>query len=785
MPRRIVAKFLSLIKTLLKWLSFAAFLLCLSFLLAGYFFVTELSKELPDISLLDKIQYQTPLNIYSQDGLLISQYGEKRSLPVTINAVPKTLIQAFLAAEDDRFYTHVGVDFKSLLRAGYQLYTTGRKTQGGSTITMQVARNFLLSNEKTFLRKLKEILLALQIERRFSKDQILEFYLNKIYMGQRAYGVAAAAQAYYGKSLGELDLHQQAMIAGLPKAPSIYNPIANANRALERRNYVLRRMLSLHYISKIEFDQAYNHTDDSASQPVHIELDAPYVAEMVRQELTSQYGDEAYTQGLKVYTTISSRLQVKSDQSLQYALHQYDERHGYRGGIPIQAYKPLANAIGDCQLATVSAITDEGISSRLPDSSIVAIPWKNLAWLRTDIRNRIMDPIKPLLKINDSIWTRRLPDQTWGLTQIPAAEGAFVALNPNTGAILAISGGFDFQHSKFNRAIQSKRQPGSGFKPFIYTAALEHGFTPASIINDAPIVIEDPSQENDWRPENYSRKYLGPTSLRVALRESINLVSIRLLQEIGIPAAIETAMRFGFEKDQLPTTMSLALGSGYASPLSMASAYAVFANGGYLVKPYLIERIEDRSGNPIFQANPATACKQCRIDSDSTIKPAPRVISEQVHFLMNSLLRDVVQQGTATQAKQLGRSDLAGKTGTTNDQRDAWFNGFTPDIVASAWVGFDNSQSLGKGETGGKAALPMWIEFMRMALEDIPEKPLTAPEGIKQAYINPSDGLLLNPTNKAGTWEFFASETAPTTYSTPKQIESELAEEAAAAEALF
>lgn len=319
---------------------------------------------------------------------------------------------------------------------------------------------------------------------------------------------------------------------------------------------------------------------------------------------------------------------------------------------------------------------------------------------------------------------------------------------------------------------------------FIYTAALEHGFTPASIINDAPIVIEDPSQENDWRPENYSRKFLGPTSLRVALRESINLVSIRLLQEIGIPAAIETAMRFGFEKDQLPTTMSLALGSGSASPLNMASAYAVFANGGYLVKPYLIDRIDDRNGNPIFQANPATACKQCKIDSDSMVKPAPRVISEKIHFLMNSLLRDVVQQGTATQAKQLGRSDLAGKTGTTNDQRDAWFNGFTPDIVASAWVGFDNSQSLGKGETGGKAALPMWIEFMRTALEDMPEKPLTAPEGITQAYINPSDGLLLNPSNKGGIWEFFADETAPTTHSSPKQIDTEQAEEAAV-EALF
>lgn len=789
MPRRTIAKLASLIKTLLKWLLLIAILLCLSFVLAGYFFVAELNKELPDISQLDKVQYQTPLSIFSHDGLLIGRYGEKRSLPVKIDEVPKPLIHAFLAAEDDRFFKHPGVDFKGLLRAAYHLYTTGKKAQGGSTITMQVARNFLLSNEKTFLRKVKEILLALQVEQRYSKNQILEFYLNKIYMGQRAYGVAAAAQAYYGKNLDELELHQQAMIAGLPKAPSIYNPIANPGRALERRNYVLRRMLALNFISQAEFDQATSQPDNSSSQPVQVDLEAPYVAEMVRQELTNKYGEDAYSLGLKVYTTVFSKLQVKADQSLQFALHLYDERHGYRSVYPPTnktSTLPTIDTIGDCRLATVSALTNNGISAGLVDGTIVSIPWKNMTWIRPDIKAKITDSQNPFLKTNDAVWVRQLSDQTWGLTQIPAAEGAFVALNPNNGAILAISGGFDFQHSKYNRAIQSKRQPGSGFKPFIYTAALENGFTPASIINDAPIVIEDPSQENDWRPENYSRKYLGPTSLRVALRESINLVSIRLLQEIGIPAAIETAMRFGFEKEQLPPTMSLALGSGYASPLRMAAAYSVFANGGYLIKPYLIERIEDHAGTTLFQANPETVCKQCPTNDNNLAKQPRRVISEKTHFLMNSLLRDVVQQGTATQAKQLGRNDLAGKTGTTNDQRDAWFNGFTPDIVASAWVGFDNSQPLGKGETGGKAALPMWIEFMKTALEDIPEKPLTTPEGITQAYINPADGLLLNPANaKNGIWEFFSSETTPKAYSTPKSPEFQLDDEAAAGEALF
>lgn len=780
---------LSLIKTLLKWLSVICLLLSLSLALAAYFFLTELAKELPDISSLDKVQYQTPMRVYSQDGLLIAQYGEKKSLPVKFPDVPKSLVLAFLAAEDHRFYSHPGVDSKGLARAAYQLYTTGKKSQGGSTITMQVARNFLLSNEKTYLRKLKEILLALQLETRYSKEQILEFYLNKIYMGQRAYGIAAAAQAYYGKDLDALELHQQAMIAGLPKAPSSYNPFANAGRAMERRNYVLRRMLALNYINQNQFDQANNHPDDAKPQPNAIELEAPYVAEMARQELTERYGDDAYNLGLKVYTTISSRLQVTADQSLQSALHLYDERHGFRG-FPhfVSAKESLqaANEIGDCHLANVIAIAPDGISARILSGPEILIPWKNLAWIDSNFRERISNPKKPGLKANDYIWTRQMPDQSWAVTQIPGAEGAFVALNPYNGAILALSGGFDYQHSKYNRAIQSKRQPGSGFKPFIYTAALENGFTLASIINDAPIVIEDPSQENDWRPENYSRKYLGPTSLRVALRESINLVSIRLLQEIGIPTAIETAMRFGFQKDQLPPSPSLALGSGYASPLKMASAYAVFANGGFMVKPYLIERIEDRNGTIMFQANPESVCRSCSDDNQSSHQSAPRVISAKTHFLMNSLLRDVVQQGTATQAKQLGRGDLAGKTGTTNDQRDAWFNGFTPDIVASAWVGYDNSQPLGKGETGGKAALPMWIEFMRTALEDLPERPLVAPAGISQAYINPADGLLLKPENKGGIWEFFTSETVPSNYSAPKHAdESSEDENADSSEALF
>lgn len=762
-----------MIGTLFKWLFLIFFTFVISLIVAGYFFVVELSKELPDIGQLENVQYQTPLSIYSQDGLLIGQFGEKKRIPVLISEVPQQQINAFLAAEDERFYSHPGVDYKGLLRAANQFIATGKKRQGGSTITMQVARNFLLSKEKTFLRKLKEILLSLQIEQRFSKEQILELYLNKIYMGQRAYGLAAAAQVYYGKPLKELQLYQQAMIAGLPKAPSIYNPIVNPERALERRNYVLRRMLELKFIQPHEFDQAIESKDDAETQPTNIQLNAPFIAEMARQELLAKYGEDAYTLGLKVYTTVPAKLQIASDRAVQWALHEYDERHGYRG-LPHKKIKTndlsSLKSIGDCQQAVVIALSATGVSVRIANGSSVLIPWINIPWKQlATVHFQTSQTKAALINQGDIIWIRQLPDQSWSLTQIPAAEGALAAINPNSGAIIAISGGFDFYRSRYNRAIQSKRQPGSGFKPFIYTAALEKGFTPASMINDAPIVIEDPSLKNDWRPENYTRKFSGLTALRVALRKSINLVSVRLLQDVGIPYALETAMRFGFEREQLPATLSLALGSGYAPPLKMAAAYSVFANGGFLIKPYLIQRIEDHSGTMIFQANPQIACQECQTDLDASGHYAQRVISPTINFLMNSLLRDVVERGTATLAKQqLGRSDLAGKTGTTNEQRDAWFNGFTPSVAASAWLGFDNSLPLGKGETGGKAALPMWIEFMKTALDGVPEMPLVPPEGIVQAYINPNDGLLMNQNNSGGSWEYFTTETTPKTYSIPK-----------------
>lgn len=775
MPIKKAPKSGSLLKSLIKWLVFFVFAFFATFAVASYFFFVELDKELPDIEQLQNVQYQMPFSIYSQDNLLIGQFGEKRRIPLTIGKVPPQQIKAFIAAEDDRFFTHIGIDPTGLARAATQLVMTGKKRQGGSTITMQVARNFLLSNEKTYLRKLKEILLALKIERRYSKDQILELYLNKIYMGQRAYGLAAAAQTYYGKDLAELSLAQQAMIAGLPKAPSIYNPITNPERALQRRNYVLRRMLELKHIDENSYRSALGTADDAALQPVNVEFQAPYVAEMARQEIMAQFGDSAYTQGLKVYTTVPSEFQRAADRALQQAVHEYDERHGYRGPSFKNARREGAtltdSIIGDCRQAQIVEIAESGITAKIHNGNQIQVDRHNLEWaMRTNSR-------RLPLQAGDIIWVRQLEDGEWALTQVPEVEGAFAALNPNNGAILALSGGFDFYHSKYNRATQSKRQPGSGFKPIIYTAALEKGFTPASIINDAPIVIEDPSQENDWRPENYNRRYLGPTPLRVALRESINLVSIRLLQQIGIPQAIDTAKRFGFDKDQLPGTLSLALGSGYASPLRMAAAYAVFANGGFLVTPYLIERIEDNEGNVLFQAQPATACADCSETPNLQGTASARAISAKTNFLINSLLRDVVQRGTATQAKQLGRNDLAGKTGTTNEQRDAWFNGFATGIVASAWIGYDNSLPLGHGETGGKVALPMWIKFIRAVQHHFPEKPESVPDGIVQAYINPRDGLLLDPNEKGGIWEYFTAETVPTTLSTPAQPEEDLEEE--------
>ncbi|MDO9270808.1 MAG: penicillin-binding protein 1A [Methylobacter sp.] len=732
-------------------------IITLSSAIFGYFIYNKLLADLPDVKTLHNVQYQTPLSIYSKDNLLIAQFGEKKRTPINIEEVPQQLINAFIAAEDDSFYEHPGVDFKGLLRAALQLALTGKKKQGGSTITMQVTRNFLLNSEKTYTRKLKEIMLALKIEHEYPKNKILELYLNQIFMGHRAYGIAAAAQVYYGKSLTELSLAEHAMIAGLPKAPSIYNPITNETRAVERRNYVLHRMLELNHITQQEYEDASRQSSTAKIQSVTPEISALYLAEMVRQKIFELYGEQAYTSGFKVYTTINGTLQTTANQALTNTLHAYDERHGYRRSRINKAgdFKDLP-VIGDTLPAAVLRVKNNLATASLQDSTLIEIPWVNIKWAGSSIGT--------LLKTGDIIRVRQLPNNTWALTQVPEAEGAFVSLNPANGAILALTGGFDFFRNKYNRATQSKRQPGSGFKPIIYTTALEQGYTPASLINDAPIVIDNPGQENEWRPENYNKKFYGPTSIRAAITHSRNIISIRLLKEMGVEKAVATALRFGFNEEQIPKTLSLALGSGDATPLQMTRVYATFANGGFLIKPYFIERIESNEGEIIYQAKPKIACPTCDSSQELNRNYAPRIITPQICFLMNSLLRDVIQHGTATDAKVLDRQDLAGKTGTTNEQRDAWFNGYTQSNVATAWVGFDDFSPLGNSETGGVAALPMWIEFMRVALKDTPEIPLEIPEGIVKAFISPETGLLTAAANKNGIWEFFQAEHVPTRF---------------------
>lgn len=749
---------------ILKWFAVLSVSIILGATVFGYFLYNKLSADLPDVRTLHNVQYQIPLSIYSKDKLLIAQFGEKKRTPVNIEEVPQQLINAFIAAEDDSFYEHSGVDFKGLARAGLQLALTGKKKQGGSTITMQVTRNFLLSNEKTYTRKLKEIMLALKIEHEYPKNKILELYLNQIFMGHRAYGIAAAAQVYYGKSLTELNLAEHAMIAGLPKAPSLYNPITNQERAIERRNYVLHRMFELNYITRQDYKDASGQPSTAKLQSVTPEISALYLAEMVRQKIFELYGEQAYTSGFKVYTTINGTLQTTANNALSYALHAYDERHGYRHTRISKSHFNELPVIGDTLPATIrrvqnnSATAGHSISftASLQDRRLIEIPWENIKWVDSAASSA--------LRSGDIIRVRQLPNNTWALTQVPEVEGAFVSLDPTNGAILALTGGFDFFRNKYNRVTQSKRQPGSGFKPIIYTTALEQGYTPASLINDAPIVIDNPGQENEWRPENYNKKFYGPTSIRSAITHSRNIISIRLLKEMGVEKAVATALRFGFAEEQIPKTLSLALGSGDATPLQMARVYATFANGGFLVKPYFIERIESNEGEIIYQAKPKIACPTCNSAQELERSYAPRIITPQICFLMNSLLRDVVQHGTATGAKILGRQDLAGKTGTTNEQRDAWFNGYTSSNVATAWIGFDDFSPLGNSETGGVAALPMWIEFMRVALKDSQETPLEAPEGIVQAFINPETGLLVSAGNKTGRWEFFQEGHVPASF---------------------
>ena len=792
-----------------------SFLLGLTTLLVTYLIV---AKDLPDVETLRDVQLQVPLRVYTQDAKLISVFGEKRRIPVSIDEMPAHLENAFIAGEDARFRIHPGVDYQGLTRAVWTLATTGEKSVGGSTITQQLARNVFLSLEKTYTRKIKEIFLALKIERELSKDEILELYLNKILLGHRAYGVGAAADVYYGKTVGELSLAQCAMLAALPKAPSRINPITSPERAMDRRDYVLGRMLELGYIEDAEYQEAKSERNTAFYHGATTEISAPYLAEMVRKDMLARFGQSAYTGGYEVYTTINSGFQTAANLAITDGLEAYDHRHGYRGAEAsfdleehntpqawdeiLRPYKPVAGLAPG--LVTEA---DEDIALVYQaDGQTIALTLADMQWARKFIsRDRVgFEPksVGEVLQVGDIIRTRLRDGGRRELAQLPEAEALLVSLSPQDGSIKALVGGYDYTRSKFNRVVQSRRQPGSGFKPFIYSAALAKGKTTASIVNDAPIVFSDSELERDWKPQNYSEKFFGPTRLREAMVNSRNLVSIRLLREIGIPYASEHVSSFGFDRSELPGNLSMALGSASLVPVSIARGYAVFANGGYLVDPYFIERIVDARGTVVFASSPSVVCDDCSIDEGpddvqseelektepsfrplqlegeeslqvveqdvseaknavAAPSPAPRIISEQNAFLIRSMMMDVVRRGTGKKAMNLGRNDLAGKTGTTNEQRDAWFSGYNDELVTSVWVGFDSHEPLGRYEVGGKAALDIWIDFSRVALRDIPDSAVKIPEGITQARIDPETGLLARLENHNAVMEVFVMGSLP------------------------
>ncbi len=741
-----------------------------AFLLTGagvFAYYHSISPNLPDVEELRKIQLQVPLRIYSKEGDLIAEFGEKRRSSVQFSDIPRSMVNAIIAAEDDDFFHHSGIDLRGLARAGLKLLMTGERQQGGSTITMQVARNFYLTRQKTYLRKIYEIFLALRIEQKLTKGEIFELYVNKIYLGQRAYGIAAAAKAYYGATLDQLTLAQTAMIAGLPKAPSSYNPLINPERALNRRNYVLGRMLTLQLISQAAYDKAMEKPVSAKKHTPEILAEAPYIAEMARAEMVKTHGDSAYTDGYHVYTTIQTREQTAANRALRQALNDYTDRHGYHGPIKHLDWQKLTDdelnnrlqtqRIADLQPAIVTQVDPQSVNVRTYEQASITLPWPGLQWAKAyqsvNRQGPAPENAADLLKTGDFIHIRNTANG-WRLAQKPKVSGALTSLRSSDGAILALVGGYDYYTSQFNRATQAMRQPGSGLKPFVYAAALAKDFTPASIINDAPVVFDDPSLEGAWRPKNYSGRFYGPTRLRVALTYSRNLVSVRLLKHMGIQDTVEYITKFGFSADKLSPNLSLALGNASVTPLQMARGYAVLSNGGYLVEPYFIERV-DQGGKTVYRHDPFTACE------NDCPKPAPRAISAQNRFLMYSILQDVIRYGTATKAKKLGRKDIAGKTGTTNDQRDAWFNGFNGSIVTSVWVGFDDNSVLGRGEVGGRAALPAWIDYMQTALTDIEDQPPRMPEGITTVRIDAKTGLRASTATRQAMFEIFADDKLP------------------------
>lgn len=836
--------------------------------ISGVALYLTMRDELPDVNSLKDIQWQTPMQIYSNDGLLISQFGEKKRIPLTLEQVPQQLIDALLATEDDRFYLHFGVDPIGMGRA-ILAKLMGQDKGGASTITMQVARNFFLTREVTYTRKIREIFLSFHIESLLTKDEILMLYINKIELGHRSFGFGAAAQVYYGKDISELSLPQIAVLAGLPKAPSTLNPIRSPERALARRSVVLYRMLVSGYIDEQAYNQANAAPITGERHGAQIELSAPYAAEMAHQKMIELYGKEAaYTNGYNVFTTIKSNLQNAADTSITNNLLSYDQRHGYRG--PLLSLRPhlkglregsdsnSANSTDDSNTKTleknsltrdeinqalnqveydqgllpavVTRVLERSATVMLQNNIEIEISWEGMHWARAFINDR-KQGIPPqlaseILTYGDVILVREESPGNYHLSQSPQASAAIVSISPDDGAIKAIVGGFSFKQSQFNRVTQAKRQVGSNIKPFIYSAALEHGYTLASLLNDAPINQWDRKADNVWRPKNSPEEYIGPIRVRQALAQSKNVIAVRLLQGVGLDGIINHLASFGFSPADLPRNESLALGSASLTPLEVATGFAAFANTGFLISPYIIDRIENAEGKIIYQANPLKACDPCQPaeaevalnnfdvtshedNADSLalsevsaftemnnlkvttelIKSAPRIISAQNAFLITEALNSAIWdadwsgangwQGTGWRARELNRRDIAGKTGTTNEAKDAWFSGFSRHLVTTSWIGFDDpSRNLGQsvynnnldreqvvgGEFGGRSAQPAWISFMKVALADLPVEPFQPPTEIVSVRIDKATGKLTNKTDKTAIFEYFRLGKTPTEY---------------------
>ena len=773
-----------------------------------------LQPSLPSVEAMRQIELQVPLRVYSRDGQVIAQIGEQRRIPVTFEQVPPMVRQAFIAAEDDRFFEHSGFDYQGILRSMMVNLLPGYRLEGASTITQQTAKNLFLTNDRTWRRKGQEMFLTYRIEQEFSKEEILGLYLNVINFGKRAYGVAAAADLYFGKTLDQLTLAEAATLARVPQAPSRFNPINNPTAAAQRRTYVLRRMRELGFI---DTEAERRAAAEKIFARVHVqsfEVEAPYVAEMARLELVQRFGAAAQNEGYKIYTTIEPVQQGAANEALRTGLLDYDRRHGWRGAratvsIPANgdeaAFEELLEeqpVSGGVLPALVLEVQDKSARVYARGSGIVTLPWEGISWARPKVNGRLGKSPKSAREIlarGQIVHVTLQP--TPQLAQIPEAAAALVALSPADGAITALVGGFDYfdvNAGKFNRAIQAKRQPGSGYKPFLYSAALENGFTPSSLVLDAPFVIDDPRMEEAWRPENSSGDFGGPTRLREALVKSRNLVSIRVLQAIGMGPAMAYTERFGFDRASLPRNLTLSLGTMSATPLQVAAGYAVFANGGHRIQPWFIERIVDPQGQVVFEATPRRVARECdppeaitasetpaieaataqNADAEEAgeaealplptscklpaTQVAPRVISSQNAWLITDMLRDVITRGTGRRALALGRSDVAGKTGTTNEARDTWFNGYNPTLVASVWVGFDQLRPLGEGEEGSRTAVPIWTDFMAKALKGVPDRPWPVPGGLVQVRISPVTGEIASADDPDAIFETFMTDRLPT-----------------------